>query len=41
MQTRTESAKLARVTVRLFTALSAVAGENETVIEAGNVGEAL
>jgi MoaD family protein len=41
MQTRTESAKLARVTVRLFAALRAIAGENETQIEAGDIGEAL
>jgi len=32
---------LARVTVRLFTALRAIAGEDEAQIEAGDVREAL
>ena len=41
MQAKTERAKLARVTVRLFTALRAIAGEDEAQIEAGDVREAL
>ena len=41
MQTKTECPKLARVTVRLFTALRAIAGEDEAQIEAGDVREAL
>jgi MoaD family protein len=41
MQTGDDSVKLAHVTVRLFTALRAIAGEDETRIEASDVGEAL
>lgn len=41
MQAKTECAKLARVTVRLFTALRAIAGEDEVQVEAGDVREAL
>jgi len=33
--------KMAKVTVRLNSALRAIAGENEAEVEAGNVGQAL
>lgn len=41
MEVKTECAKLARVTVRFFTALRSIAGEDEAQIEAGDVQEAL
>lgn len=41
MQAEFECPKLARITVRLFTALRAIAGEDEVQIEAGDVREAL
>lgn len=41
MQTETEHVKSAHVTVRLFTALRAIAGEDEAHIEARDVRHAL
>lgn len=41
MQTEIQPSKLAHVTVRLFTALRAIAGEDEARIEARNVRDAL
>jgi MoaD family protein len=41
MQAEIQCTKLARVTVRLFTALRVIAGEDEVQIETGNVREAL